>query len=300
MPLPAWVPDLGELDLLVSVAETGSVGRAAAVHRITQPAASQRLSRLERRLGLQLLVRGPTGSRLTPDGEAFLGWARRVVGQADQLVVGVEALRTRAPDVLQAAASLTIADFLFPGWLSALHRTRPGERVFLRVGNSAAVAELVRSGAVAIGFTEAPHLPPDLRGRTLGGDGLVVVVHPGHPWARRRRPVPVTTLAAEPLVVREAGSGTRAVLDEALAAAGLRLRPAVELGSTAALKTAAMNGEGPAVLSELSVAGEVADGRLRVVAVAGLDLHRPFRAVWRPDRPPSGTAAALLEIAAHA
>lgn len=299
MPLPAWVPELSVLDLLVSVAETGSLGRAAAAHSISQPAASQRLSRLERRLGLPLLVRTATGTRLTPDGEAFLGWARRVVGQAEQLVVGVEALRNRAPDVLQAAASLTVADFLFPQWLSALHRARPGERVFLRVGNSDAVADLVRNRQVTIGFTETPRAPAGLHGRVLGGDRLVVVVQPGHRWAGRRRPLPAATLAAGALVVRELGSGTRAALDDALAVAGLRLRPAVELGSTAALKTAAMSGEGPAVLSELSVAGEVADGRLCVVPVAGLDLRRPFRAIWHPEQPPSGTAAALLEIAAQ-
>lgn len=299
MPLPVWVPELSVLDLLVSVAETGSLGRAAAVHSVSQPAASQRLSRLERRLGLLLLVRTTTGSRLTPDGEAFLGWARRVVVQAEQLAVGVEALRNRAPDVLQAAASLTIADFLFPQWLSALHRARPAERVFLRVGNSAAVADLVRDRQVTIGFTETPREPAGLHGRVLGGDRLVVVVDPRHRWAGCRRPLPVARLAAASLAVRETGSGTRAVLDDALAVAGLRLSPGVELGSTAALKTAAMSGEGPAVLSELSVAGEVADGRLCLVRVAGLDLRRHFRAIWHPEQPPSGTAAALLEIAAQ-
>lgn len=297
MPLPAGVPDLSVLDLLVSVAETGSLGRAAELHRISQPAASQRLARLERQLGLALLVRSSTGSRLTPDGEAFLGWARRVLEQAEQLVIGVQALRDRTPDVLQVAASLTVADFLFPRWLTALHRSRAGERVFLQVANSAAVAELVRARQVTIGFTETPHPPPGLRERVLGGDRLVVVVHPGHRWARRRRPLPIATLVAEPLVVRETGSGTRAALDEALAGAGLQLRPAVELGSTAALKTAAMTGEGPAVLSELSVAGEVADGRLSIVPVAGVELRRSFRAIWHPEQPPIGTAAALLEIA---
>jgi DNA-binding transcriptional LysR family regulator len=285
------------LDLLVSVAETGSLGQAAELHRISQPAASQRLARLERQLGLGLLVRGPTGSRLTQDGEAVLGWARRVLEQAEELVIGVGALRNRVPDVLGAAASLTIADFLFPRWLGALHRSHPGERVHLRVANSAAVAELVRARQVTMGFTETPHPPSGLRGRVIGGDRLVVVVPPGHRWAGRRHPLPITTLVAEPLVVRETGSGTRAALDDALAGAGLSVLPAAELGSTAALKTAAMTGEGAAVLSELSVAGEVTDGRLSIVPVAGVDLRRPFRAIWHPEQPPAGTAAALLEIA---
>lgn len=299
MPLPPRAPDLRVLDLLVSVAETGSLGRAAALHGISQPAASQRLQRLERQLGFLLLVRAPTGSRLTPDGEAFLGWARRVVDQAEQLLAAAEALRNRAADVFQVGASLTIADFLFPTWLRELQLARPAARVSLRVGNSAAVVELVRQREVALGFTETPHPPPGLGHRTIGGDQLLVVVHPGHPWAKRRRPLPVTALAAEPLVVREVGSGTREALHQALAAAGLQLHAAVELGSTTAVKTAAITGAGPTVLSELSVAAELADHRLHAVPIAGADLHRPFHAIWHPDHPPTDTALTLLTIAAR-
>jgi DNA-binding transcriptional LysR family regulator len=58
-----------------------------------------------------------------------------------------------------------------------------------------------------------------------------------------------------------------------------------------------MNGEGPAVLSALSVTAELGDGRLRAVELEGTVLHRPFRAVWHPERPPTGAAAALLAAA---
>jgi DNA-binding transcriptional LysR family regulator len=297
MPLPARTPELGVLDLLVSVADTGSLGRAAALHRISQPAASQRIQRLERRLGLPLLVRTATGSRLTPAGEAVLGWARRVVEQAEQFAVAVEALRGDAADVLRVAASLTVADYVFPAWLAELHRVSPASRVSLRVGNSAAVVDLVRQGATELGFIETPHPPPGLGSRAVGGDRLVVVVSPDHRWSRRRRPLPLDALAAEPLVVREPGSGTREALEEVLTGAGLELHPAVELGSTAAVRSAAMNGEGPAVLSALSVTAELGDGRLRAVELEGTVLHRPFRAVWHPERPPTGAAAALLAAA---
>jgi len=297
MPLSARTPELAVLDLLVSVADTGSLGRAAALHGISQPAASQRLQRLERRLGLPLLIRTPTGSRLTTTGEAVLAWARRVIDQAQQFAVAVEALRDHAADVLQVAASLTIADYLFPTWLAALHRTSPTSRVSLRVGNSAAVVDMVRRLDIELGFIETPSPPVGLGHRVVGGDHLVVVVSPGHRWSRRRRPLPLEALASEPLVVREPGSGTRDTLQEVLTQAGLRLHPAVELGSTAAVKSAAINGEGPAVLSALSLATEIADHRLHAVAIQHSGLQRPFRAIWHPDRPPTGAAAALVASA---
>lgn len=298
MPLPPRTPELSALDLFVSVAEAGSVGRAAAMHRISQPSASQRLQRLERQLGLRLLIRTTSGSRLTPAGEAVLGWARRVLEHARQLAVSADALRAEDAAVVQVAASLTIADYLFPAWLTRLHQQHPATRLALRVGNSAAVTTLVRRREVELGFTEAPQPPPGLGHRVIGGDQLLVVVPATHRWARRRRPLPVAALAGEPLAVREPGSGTRDALTAALTAAGLQLRPAVELGSTAALKNAALTGDRPAVLSELSVAAELADRRLNAVPVAGAQLHRPFHAIWHPDQPPVDTAASLLDIAA--
>jgi DNA-binding transcriptional LysR family regulator len=323
MSLPPGTPDLAELDLLVTTAETGSLGAAARRHAISQPAASLRISALERRLGLVLLERGPTGSRLTVAGRAVVEWAHPVLDAAHALVGGAAALRADQRQRLRVAASLTIADHRVPGWLVRLRNREPDTSVALRVGNSSQVVELVRAGEVDLGFVEGPHVPPDLRSRAVGGDELVVVVGPGHPWARRRRPIPARQLAATPLILREPGSGTREAATEFLrTATGARparpdepagraahtrdpagrgaepAPPAAELGSTAAIKAAAMAGSAPAVLSRLAVAGELADHRLVEVAVAGSEgLARRFRAVWLPDHPPSGAAALLLTLA---
>ena len=88
------LPDLDALQLLVAVADTGSLGKAAARTGISQPSASARMATLERRLGLRLLERTTSGSRLTGDGAVITDWARRVLEQAEALVEGAEALRT--------------------------------------------------------------------------------------------------------------------------------------------------------------------------------------------------------------
>lgn len=293
-------PDPEGLALLVAVAETGSLGRAAQRFGITQPAASLRVRALERRLGVVLLDRSPAGSTLTEAGAAVVGWARPVLDAMATLVRGVAALRDRHDDRVRVAASLTIADHLVPRWLHRLHAAVPGASVALHVTNSDGVAARVREGLAQLGFVEGPTAPGGLRSRVVGGDRLVVVVAPGHRWAARRRPLAAAELAAAPLVLREPGSGTREALEQALAAAGLTAATAAELGSTTAIKAAVAGGEGPAVLSELAVAGELADGRLVAVPVAGLELRRRFRAVWRSARPPDGAAGALLAVAAGA
>jgi DNA-binding transcriptional LysR family regulator len=295
MPLPQPCPDLEALDLLVSVSELGSISAAATAHGVTQPAASMRLRSLERVLGLTLLDRARTGARLTAAGTATVEWAAAVLRDVHALLGGTRALRA-GPSRLHLAASLTVAEYLMPRWLAQLGGGAPAT-VALEMGNTAHVADLVTAGDVALGFIEGPRPPGRLRARDVVADELVVVVPPGHAWARRRRPLTPEMLAATPLVLREPGSGTRDVLTEALAAHGLRVTPAMELGSTTAIKAAVFAGAGPAVLSRLAVSAELEGGLLVAVACDGAGLGRTIRAIWAADRPPRGDAARLVAIA---
>jgi DNA-binding transcriptional LysR family regulator len=297
MTLPARVSDLTAFDLLLTVARQGSLGRAAAEHGISQPAASTRIRRLEGQLGLALIERSPRGSRLTPAGALVAGWAQTTVDAAAALDAGVIALRREHESRLRIAASMTVAEYLLPRWLTALRALDPGAAVALTAVNSADVTEAVLTGQAEVGFIEGPDLPPGLRTAQAGRDELIVVVAPDHPWARRRRGIAAGELAVTPLVSREAGSGTRRVLEQALARLGLAPVPAqAELSSTTAIKAAVAAGAGPAVLSSLAVAADLAGGSLRPVRVIGLDLRRDLRVVWPAGRPLTGPARDLVAI----
>lgn len=290
------VPDLAALELLLAVARLGSLGRAAKAVGVSQPAASARIRSMERQLGVALVHRSPAGSRLTDAGGVVTEWARRVVEAAEAFDAGAAALRGRRDSRLRVAASLTVAEYLLPGWLVALRAARPETAVSLQAGNSVAVAAQVRAGAADLGFVEGSGVPEGLDGAVIGHDRLLVVVAPSHPWARRRRGLPPAELAGAALVLREQGSGTRQVLDEALAPYGGLGVPLLELASTTAVKSAAVTGAGPAVLSELAVVDEVAARRLVAVGVSGLDLTRALRAVWPRGQRPSGPARDLLSL----
>jgi DNA-binding transcriptional LysR family regulator len=291
-------PDLTALDLLVRVAESGSLGAAARALGMAQPNASRALSRLERQLDLTLLVRTPGGSRLTTEGEVVVAWARDALAGMERVVLGARSLAAQRAAHLTVASSLTVAEYLAPRWLARFRRTHPELHVSLEVGNSGHVLDLVQAGRVPLGFVESPTVPRTVASTTVAHDALVVVVGPAHPWARRRTPVTPAELVAGDLVLREAGSGTRETLVRALARIGAELGPSrLELASTAAVKAAAAEGEAPAVLSELAVAPELATGQLVVVPVAELDLSRALRAVWLPSRRPEGPAADLVRVA---
>ena len=189
---------------------------------------------------------------------------------------------------------MTVAEYLIPHWIDRLRRAEPGLGVSLQIGNSVQVAEMVKHRHVDLGFVEGRSTFPDLESRVVERDDLAVVVAPSHPWARRRRPLSAVTLATTPLVLRELGSGTREVLETALAKLKLTVIPLVELGSTTAIKAAIESGNGAAVLSRLATEGDIDQGRLVMVPIDGIDLRRWIRAVWDHDRQLSMPAKCLL------
>ena len=250
MPLSPHVPELGALELFVSVARLGSIGAAARYAGISQQAASTRLRTMEAQVGAVLLERDPRGSRLTPAGALLADWAAPLLDLAGALDSGIASLRRARDTHLRVASSLTVAEHLVPAWLVALRgdyeQARPPAEITLVAANSEAVAGLVAERRADLGFVEGPAAPPGLRSRVVAADRLAVVVRPDHPWARRRSPVRPAELASTPLVEREEGSGTRQVLRAALSAAlggdAELAAPALRLTTTTAIRQAVRAG----------------------------------------------------------
>jgi len=302
------VQDLGALRALREVGRQGSIAAAASLLGVSQQGLSARMRTLERAMGVTLLARSPTGSHLTEQGRLVVGWAEDVLDAADRLEAGLRSIRSGVSHRLAIAASQTIAEHLVPHWLVELRGVEqagvqeagyPPTVVELTVANSTGVLELVRDGKAGLGFIETPHLPSDLVTEHVRDDELLVVTAPGHPWAGRRRPLGLAEIAATPLVMREAGSGTRDTLTDHLGAQDPPLRPriAMELGTSAAVRSAIAAGVGPGVLSRLAVRDDLVLGRLVAVEVAGPPLTRQLTAVWKPDDPLPPEGRRLLAVA---
>ncbi len=285
------VADLVTLELFVSTIELGSLTRAAEYHGFSQPAASNRIARMERKLGFALLERGPTGSRATDEGRAMLGWARQVVDAAhafDEAAAGLGSGQARRLAIL---ASPVAGDHLLPRWLNALGTHAPSVAVSVR--NTPEVIDRVAAGDVSLGFLCVPGEGPNLDARALrsvmlGRDELVVVVRPDHPWAAHAdagTQLGIAELARAELVERDERSETRRYLDDLFAPwrASTFPVPRVELSSTGALKSAVLDGVGPAVLGRLTVADELLSRRLVAVPCEGFAESRTIHAIWHAD-----------------
>lgn len=304
MPLSSWMPELASFEVFLAIAETGGLGRAARELGLTQQAVSRRLASMEAQTGVTLAVRTTRGSQLTPAGLVVADWAARLLEIANEIDAGMGALRKEGRERIRVAASQTISEQLMPHWLLSLQAeaTRCGltvPHVILTATNSDHVIASVRDGTVDLGFVENPGQPKGLGSCVVGHDELVIVVPPGHKWARRSRVVTARELVQTPLVAREPHSGIRdsltVALRQALGDDIQQAPPVLELTSAAAMRAAVLAGAGPAAMSRLAVADDLEVGRLRAIAIPELDLRRKFRAIWVGKRtPPAGAIRDLL------
>lgn len=296
------MPELASFELLLAIAEAGSLGGAARELGMTQQGVSRRLASMETQAGVALAVRTTRGSDLTPAGVVVAEWAARLLEVARDIDAGLGSLREGGRQRIQVVASQTIAEHLMPHWLLSLQAAnRLGDgapQVVLTATTSEHAIASVRHGTADLGFVEKPGPMTGLGSCVVGHDELVVVVAPRHRWARKSSTVSAVELAQTPLVCREPRSGIRDSLTVALHQALGNVRqapPVLELSSAAAVRAAVLAGAGPAAMSRLAVADDLAVGRLRAIAVPELDLRRQLRAIWVGGRtPPAGAIRTLL------
>jgi len=294
--------NLHHLAVFQAVAETGSIRAGAARLRISEPAVSRQVRDFEHRLGTALFDRLPRGMRLTSSGEVLSQYARRIFAIERQAETALAELRNLDAGDLAIGASTTIGNYLLPPILAEYARRHPGIRVELDVGNTEEIQKHLLEDRLDVGLTAGLVGHDDLRASVFMHDRLVVVAAPGF-IARNTRSFRVEELADLPWVTREAGSGTRAVLEQALAEHGLKPRQVMALASTEAIKRAVAAGAGIAVVSDATVTTELQQGELVRLSAQAFPVRRPLHLLLHRHRQPSRAAAAFLALlteSAHA
>jgi DNA-binding transcriptional LysR family regulator len=244
-------------------------------------------------LGVRLLDRLPRGAVPTAAGSVLLDYAERLAALEDETRGALAELAGLTTGRLAVGASTTIGVYLLPGLLGTFRRDFPGIRLSAMIDNSEVVQRRLIDGSLDLALTEGD--PPDVSGIDVSvfrRDELVVIAHPGAPIAQLKRPS-AHHLRGVSMILRERGSGTREVVEHALAAAGVGVESTLTLGHTEAIKRAVAAGLGIAVVSALAV--DEADG-LAIVRPTGLRLKRPLHLLTRTDRTPSPAAARFMEL----
>ena len=283
-----------------AVAEIGSITGAARILHLSQSSVSQQVQQLEDEYGVRLLVRYSHGVKLTQAGELLYRYVVRLLGVIDESRDQIRSLSLQDPERLTVAASFTIAEYVLPDVLSHLYQQPVAHgSLSLTMHNSAAVLELVARQEVELGLVESEVDRADLVSHRFQTDEPQVLVRADHRWASVAH-IDVEEFLAEPIVIREPGSGTRAALERGLQAVGRGIddmKVSFVLSTTQAIKAMVRIGFGSTVLSPLCVAPTERD-RFHSVEVDGLILTRSFYAVHLPVRLSAG-ARRLLAVLMH-
>jgi DNA-binding transcriptional LysR family regulator len=294
--------DLAELRAFCAAVDLGSLGRAARLLRVSQPALSKRMRTMEAVVGTPLVERSSRGISPTPAGTKLYVEARKLLLQAEAVDDLVRGLSGEERPV-RLAASHTIAEFVLPGPLVDFERQRERHlSVELMVANSVVVRELVRDGRADFGIAAVDRVAQGVAPLTetpFCSDEVIVAVPVGHPWAAAAD-VEIGAFTTTPMVVRDPSANTRRVVEQALGAQGLALAPPLaEVGSTSAAKATALEEDAPVLLSLLAVGP--GDERLVVRRVRGLDLTRRFVMVAGAEETlPAGARALAAALVASA
>ena len=285
--------DVGSARLFLAVEELGSVSKAARRCGLTQPSATARISKLERQLGISLLERGPTGSALTDDGRHLLAKCSSLVAAAAELAADARALGASDRPTLSIAAPYHVLAFRLGEWIA---ETGLGDtELDLTECTTAQAAAALRSGDCTLAFLGGPSAPLGLRSEIIARDELVAVARPAHRWANRRRRISGPELAASELLLRAPGSGTRDVIEFALAEHGLGDRGQIRTApSDNAARIGAINGEGIAILPSVQVRADLAADRLVTLPLRDLKLVQPIRIAWKGNQAASASARHLV------
>jgi len=286
--------NLNHLSIFQAVAVADSISRGAEQLHISQSAVSKQLADFEQALGVKLFDRLPRGVRLTEPGRLLLGYANRLFAIEAEAERALVDLRQLVRGRIIIGASRTIGSYLLPERLAAFRRQHPGVELELQVDNTNTIERRLVGGEIDLGFTEGVVNDAQLNYAIFAQDELVLIAHPAHA-AVLQSPLSVGDLENFPMLMHEIGSGTREVTEIALANRKVRIRPAMTLASTEAIKQTVAAGAGLAFLSALSIQTELDAGRLVVVPVKALRIRRPLYQVRLRTATPGPSLQAFLD-----
>lgn len=276
---------LRHLEVLLAIAEQGSLRGAAERLFLSQPAVTQQLQALEREVGFALVDRRSRGSNLTAEGSQMLEYVRSALGAVRDLERLVDDIAAGRTGQISLGATLTAAEWLVPRLVAAFRNAAPDIEMGVKVLDPSRVALAFADHAIHVAILQDPG--DDLESIPLRRHTLVAVAGPAGPagpaeeWRRT-------------LLLREPGSETRAAVEGWLTEGKVVFDGTMEFASNTALREAAAAGLGLAVLSTDAVGFEIASQAVRLIDLPGLPLHRHWRLAFPANRVLSPAVHRLL------
>jgi len=288
--------NLIQLQTFRRLAREGNFTRTAEALNLTQPAVTQHVRALHDHFGVPLVDLVGRRPVLTDAGRFLAERAERLLGSVEALERDMREFADVRAGELRVGATVTIGAHALPALVARFQARFPAIGLLVDVGNTATMAEAVKAGHVSLALVEGPLADDELEIEAYADDELVLVAPPAHPLARRGTPVRARDLGGARFVFREAGSGTRAQVEQVLRDAGVTPEVALTLPSGDGIMRAVELGIGLAIVSRLVSEEAIRAGRVVRVHLRDVAFPRTFRIVRLRRQTPSPAALAFAAL----
>ena len=291
--------EMRQIQVFLAVSELLNFSRAAEKIHLTQPTVSGHLKTLERYLKVQLVERGGKEVRLTPAGELFHPFARRIFTLQERARREMALYAGAERGSLEIGGSNTPGQYILPQTIGLFTARHSQVKITLKIGDSNTIITHVADGKLELGLVGTPAPETGFISKRCLGDELILVANP-KTAGKISSPIDLNELKKLPFIIREKGSGTRQVMQAALQKRGLErletLNLIAEMGSAEAIRQALKSDLGVAIVSSLSVTEDLDAGKLIKITLPDEPIRRHFYLIYNRDRRLSPLAEALVQF----
>lgn len=274
-----------------AVAREGSATKAARLLNVSQPTLTTQIKQLEARYELELFRRHGKRLELTDLGQNLLLITQRFFDIEAEVSGFLETAQNTVRGHLRIAA---IGPYPIMKFLSSFNELFPDVTVSIDLGNSDDVLCSLREQRTDIGIVSRIKASSDIAGTRFGKQNVVVFVPSTHPWAQRKS-IRLAELEGQNMIMREDGSTTRQVIEEALADKNVTPNVVMEVGSREAVWEAVAEGHGIGVVSEISIRP---DPRITTLAISDHVIQTDIEAICLKQRLHAATVRAFIDLVA--
>lgn len=277
--------NIDSLKMFCLVADEGSISKAARLNFVSQPAVTRQIRQLEEQYGANLFERTAGKLTLSEAGKILYPYAKEIVEYSKRSFEAIQEITANQETVLNVGASSTIGEYLLPGLLGDFSKSYPNLKFSLSIGNTPSILSKLENNEIDIAFVEGAVENENFSREKFTEDDLILVISSNHHWKDKTQ-IDIHELSEEKMIWREADSGTRQIVENALHVYEIldKIKSAMELGSYQSIKSAVEADLGVSILPKLTVAKELKYGTLHELKVSDFNISRDLWMVQKKHR----------------
>ncbi|HYA86997.1 MAG TPA: selenium metabolism-associated LysR family transcriptional regulator [Nitrospirota bacterium] len=294
--------DLHQIEIFCTLIKLRSFSKAAEALYLTQPTVSGHIKNLEQELAVKLLDRLGKQVMPTAAGDILFRHGQELLALRDQAREEIASLSGQLSGLLKIGGSTIPGAYVLPSLIGAFKKQLPSATIQLFIDDTMKIAQAVLNGDLHLGIVGAPVSDPRLESHPYLRDELVIAVPATHAWAKKKTITP-DALHGTPFILREAGSGTRRIMEDRLGKAGITiadLNTIAVMGSSDAVRQSIKGGLGVSILSIRAFQDDISAKRLYAVRLKGVPMERSFPVILRRGKSRSPLCQAFLNFLLHA